>query len=80
MIDLTPPLIECRDIFVGADGRSSVPVWFEARAWDEIDPAPVVMYDHEAGSAFRRGVTTVRVTAFDAAGHAAASEFRVIVE
>ena len=65
---------------VRANGRRSVAVRYAVTATDAVDgPVPAVCKPR-SGSRFRVGRTTVRCTATDTSGNAAAAAFRITVK
>jgi uncharacterized delta-60 repeat protein len=78
-IDHTPPTLDLRERTAEAQGFLGANVHFGILAVDNFDPAPVVTTSKPDGGHFFPGVTTVQVTATDAAGNKAAGQFIVRV-
>ncbi|MEW6379983.1 MAG: HYR domain-containing protein [bacterium] len=78
--DTEPPRLTCPgELTVAATGRMTK-VSFTATASDDIDPQPMIVYDHNPGSEFPVGKTMVKVTATDASGNSSTCDFSVIVK
>ncbi len=82
VIDLTPPVLRLPSgISRSADpGRSDAVVNFTATATDECDPGVTVLCEPPSGSLFPVGVTVVRCSATDRAGHTAQGSFTVTLQ
>lgn len=79
--DTTPPVIATpANITVEAAGPSGAVVTFSATATDDVDGSVPVTADPPSGSPFPLGLTTVNLTASDAAGNVAPASFTITVE
>jgi hypothetical protein len=79
--DTTPPVITSPgDITAEATSSSGAAVTFAASATDDIDGAVTVTANPGSGSTFAIGVTTVNLSASDAAGNDATASFTVTVQ
>ncbi|MCY1017757.1 ELWxxDGT repeat protein [Pyxidicoccus sp. MSG2] len=80
--DATKPEVSCpASVTVEATSASGATVSYPpATASDTASPPVTVGYSHESGTVFPLGVTTVTVTATDAAGNAASCTFEVTVQ
>ena len=81
-IDTTPPVILLpQDITVEATSAAGWAGVFPLPiATDDVDPSPTVIMSLPPGSILPLGVTTVVVTATDAAGNSSQASFRVAVQ
>jgi uncharacterized delta-60 repeat protein len=80
VLDATAPDLNLpAPIVAEAGGKNGVAVNFAVSANDAIDPAPFLHVSPASGTVFPLGVTTVGVTARDAAGNTRASSFTVEV-
>ena len=80
VVDITPPAITCPSniVAIAAPGQSSAAVNYSTTATDNCSNTSITA-THSSGSSFPVGVTTVTVTATDAAGTAASCSFTVTV-
>ncbi|MEI6713971.1 MAG: SUMF1/EgtB/PvdO family nonheme iron enzyme, partial [Verrucomicrobiota bacterium] len=79
--DMTPPALSgLAPVSVQATKPEGAVVTYPAAiATDDTTPSPVITYSHPSGSNFPVGVTTVTVTATDAAGNSVNGTFTVTV-
>jgi hypothetical protein len=78
--DTTPPVITSpANITVEATGPSGAVVSFTATAQDNVDGAVNVTASRPSGSTFPLGITTVSLSASDAAGNTATAPFTITV-
>lgn len=79
--DTTPPVIAAHsNVTATATGSTGVVVTYAAAsATDDSGLVPTISYSQASGTLFAAGVTTVTITATDAAGNAATSTFTVTV-
>ncbi len=80
VVDTTPPTLTVpANLSAEATSASGAVVTFSATATDLVTASPVIAYSVAPGSTFPLGVTTVNVTATDAAGNVAKGSFTVTV-
>ena len=78
--DTTPPVITApANITAEATGPSGATVTFTATAQDNVDGPVNVTASRPSGSTFALGVTTVQLSASDAAGNPATNSFTITV-
>lgn len=79
--DTTPPVIAAHpNVTATATGSTGVVVTYDAAsATDDSGLVPTISYSQASGTLFAAGVTTVTITATDAAGNTATSTFTVTV-
>jgi hypothetical protein len=79
-VDHTPPVVQAPELVRAlAATVTGAAVDFDVSATDNLDPAVRLNVSHRSGAVFPLGVTTVRATAEDAAGHTASIHFDVVV-
>jgi hypothetical protein len=81
--DTTPPTLTVPAVVapIEATGPDGATVTFTVTAHDTVDPAPTVDCDHDSGSKFPVGDTTVSCTAKDKSGNVSAPKtFKVTVQ
>ncbi len=79
--DTTPPVLSLpTNIAVNASSASGASVTYPAAtATDNVTASPTITYSNASGTVFPLGVTTVTVTATDAAGNVSTGSFTVTV-
>jgi len=76
---INSPLLPLGTMTVSATG-SKTKVSYAVTATDDDDPHPVISYDHEPGSEFPLGTTSVTATATDSSGNSSTYTFFVTVQ
>jgi hypothetical protein len=80
VVDTTPPVLTLpNNITVTAFSATGASALFSASATDLVTASPRITYSFQPGQVFPIGVTTVKVTATDAAGNSKSGNFTVTV-
>lgn len=78
--DNTPPSVgTAANVATEATGPTTAVTFTLPSATDDFDPHPAISADHASGGLFPVGITTIAVTATDAAGNTAHASFTVTV-
>ena len=80
VVDTTPPaIVSPGNLVVDSTSAAGAIVTYSATATDIVSSAVTVMSSHGSGSLFPIGVTTVTLTATDAAGNTSTTSFTITV-